>query len=110
MRALDHPTSCPCATSIPEGPAIVLAWMDGGTLERCFRRGPLAPARAVEIAASILSALGDAHRLGILHRDVKPSNVLFDEAGGARLSDFGSPHPATYRRRRLRASSGRSPT
>ena len=57
-------------------------------------RGPIAPARAVEIAASVLSALGDAHRLGILHRDVKATNVLFDSAGAARLSDFGTAHAA----------------
>jgi serine/threonine-protein kinase len=39
-----------------------------------------------------LRALGDAHRLGILHRDVKPANVLFDSAGAVRLSDFGAAH------------------
>jgi serine/threonine-protein kinase len=93
MRALDHPNVVPLRDVIAEGPAIVLAWMPGGTLERLLSTtGALAPARAVEIAASLLSALGDAHRLGILHRDVKPSNVLFDDAGGARLSDFGVAH------------------
>ncbi len=52
----------------------------------------MAPARAVEIVCALLAALGEAHRLGILHRDVKPSNVLFDEVGAARLSDFGAAH------------------
>src|SRR6202040_1575115 len=43
-------------------------------------------------ACAVLSALGEAHRLGVLHRDVKPANVLFDDAGVARLGDFGVAH------------------
>src|SRR6185437_15374648 len=74
------------------GPAIVLAWMPGGTLADRLRAGAVAPARAVEIACAVLAALGEAHRLGILHRDGKPSNVLFDDSGAARLSDFGAAH------------------
>jgi serine/threonine-protein kinase len=93
MRALDHPNIVPLRDVVPDGPALVLAWMNGGTLERLLSTtGRLAPERAVEIASSLLSALGDAHRLGILHRDVKPSNVLFDDVGGARLTDFGVAH------------------
>jgi serine/threonine-protein kinase len=93
MRALDHPNVVPLREFVPAGPAIVLAWMAGGTLERLLSTtGSLAPARAVEIAASVLAALAEAHRVGIVHRDVKPSNILFEEAGGARLSDFGVAH------------------
>ncbi len=93
MRALDHPNIVPLRDYVPEGPALVLAWMSGGTLERLLATaGRLPPARAVEIAAGVLLALAEAHRVGIVHRDVKPSNVLFDEAGGARLSDFGVAH------------------
>jgi eukaryotic-like serine/threonine-protein kinase len=93
MSALDHPNVVPLRDYLPEGPAIALAWMSGGTLERKLSEaGALAPARAVEIASALLSALGSAHRLGILHRDIKPANVLFDEAGGACLSDFGVAH------------------
>lgn len=93
MRALDHPNVVPLREFVPAGPAIVLAWMAGGTLERLLSNtGSLAPARAVEIAACVLAALAEAHRVGIVHRDVKPSNILFEEAGGARLSDFGVAH------------------
>jgi eukaryotic-like serine/threonine-protein kinase len=94
LRSLDHPAIVPIRDFYAQGPCVVLAWMEGGTLEQMLARGPIAPARAVEIAASILSALGDAHRLGILHRDVKATNVLFDSAGAARLSDFGTAHAA----------------
>ena len=91
LGTLDHPNVVPLRDFIPEGPAIVLAWMSGGTLETMMQ-SPLAPARSVEIAEAVLRALGEAHRLGVLHRDVKPANVLFDDAGVTRLSDFGVAH------------------
>ena len=91
LGAIDHPNVVPLRDFIPDGPAMVLAWMSGGTLETMMQ-SPLAPARSVEIAEAVLRALGEAHRLGVLHRDVKPANVLFDDAGVARLSDFGVAH------------------
>ncbi len=92
LGAIEHPNVVPLRDYIPEGPALVLAWMGGGTLEQRIAEGSTAPDRAVEIACSVLSALGEAHRLGILHRDIKPANVLFDDAGAARLGDFGVAH------------------
>ncbi|MDC3958627.1 protein kinase domain-containing protein [Polyangium jinanense] len=92
LERLRHPNVVPLHQYVPEGPAMVLAFMRGGSLADKMREGPMAPARAVEIACLLLSALGEAHRLGILHRDVKPANVLFDDAGTAMLSDFGAAH------------------
>jgi len=92
LGQLSHPNIVPLRDVLPHGPAIVLAWMPGGTLEARLTAGPLSPVGAAEIARSVLQALGEAHRLGVLHRDVKPANVLFDEAGGTRLSDFGVAH------------------
>jgi serine/threonine-protein kinase len=92
LGAIEHPNVVPLRDYIPEGPALVLAWMGGGTLEQRIADASTAPDRAVEIACSVLAALGEAHRLGILHRDIKPANVLFDDAGAARLGDFGVAH------------------
>lgn len=92
LAQLRHPNVVPLRAYIPEGPAMALAWMAGGSLADRMREDPMAPGRAVEIASSLLTALGEAHRLGILHRDVKPTNVLFDAVGTAHLSDFGAAH------------------
>ncbi len=92
LGTLDHPNIVPLRDYVAEGPALVLAWMSGGTLEQRIAKEPVTPARAVEIARAVLGALGEAHRLGIIHRDVKPANVLFDDAGVTRLGDFGVAH------------------
>jgi serine/threonine-protein kinase len=92
LGSIDHPNVVPLRDYYPEGPALVLAWMGGGTLETMIASRAIAPSRAIEIACAVLTALGEAHRLGVLHRDIKPANVLFDGAGAARLGDFGVAH------------------
>jgi eukaryotic-like serine/threonine-protein kinase len=69
---------------------IVMELVEGVTLENVIRdRGPLEPARALAITQGILSALGAAHSAGLVHRDVKPGNVMFDTEGAVKVADFG---------------------
>jgi serine/threonine protein kinase len=92
LSKLRHPTIVALIDFIADGPAMVLEWMPGGSLADLMKRDVFAPARAVEIASAALTALGQAHRVGVLHRDVKPSNVLFDDVGTPKLGDFGAAH------------------
>ena len=71
-------------------PALVMELVDGESLAaRLARDGPLPEREAAAIAADIADGLYHAHKRGIVHRDVKPGNVLLDRSGRARLADFG---------------------
>jgi eukaryotic-like serine/threonine-protein kinase len=73
-----------------EGPFIVMEFVGGETLTDFLRRrGPLDPAVAAGIAAQVARALDHAHERGVVHRDVKPGNILIDSSGTAKLADFG---------------------
>jgi len=71
-------------------PFIVLEYVHGETLKDVIRReGPLEIPQAIAYAIEIARALGAAHERQIVHRDVKPHNVLISEEGGAKITDFG---------------------
>jgi beta-lactam-binding protein with PASTA domain/predicted Ser/Thr protein kinase len=71
-------------------PYIVMEYVEGETLRDVLRReGPLDPQRAMSLAADICGALDFSHRNGIVHRDVKPGNVMITPQGSVKVMDFG---------------------
>ncbi|MFD8561707.1 serine/threonine-protein kinase [Streptosporangium canum] len=72
-------------------PWIVMELVDGRSLsEHVEEHGPLPMGRAVEVAAALLTAIGAAHREGVVHRDIKPANVMLAGTGKVLLTDFGT--------------------
>lgn len=73
-----------------EGDYIVLEWADGGSLkDRLNQVGRLPLAEVVDVAKKIGAAIGYAHQKGVVHRDIKPHNILLTEDGTPKLADFG---------------------
>ncbi|RII08032.1 Serine/threonine-protein kinase PrkC [Streptomyces sp. YIM 130001] len=71
-------------------PLIVMELVDGPSLDDVLRdQGTLAPREAAAIGAKVMDALAAAHRAGVLHRDVKPGNILLERSGRVVLTDFG---------------------
>jgi len=68
---------------------IAMEYVEGGDLKSRIARGVVPPAEALEILSKIASGLDLAHKSGIVHRDVKPGNILFRDASTPLLSDFG---------------------
>jgi eukaryotic-like serine/threonine-protein kinase len=68
---------------------LVLELLEGATVRHLLDAGPLAPERVAQIGAETTAALDYIHRRGIVHRDVKPSNLMLDDCGSVRLADFG---------------------
>jgi eukaryotic-like serine/threonine-protein kinase len=88
--------SHPCVVSVfDQGqdvgrPYIVMEYVEGHTLRDLIsREAPLTPLRALEVIEPILSALATAHEAGLVHRDVKPENVLISTRGQIKVADFG---------------------
>ncbi|MET9023017.1 Stk1 family PASTA domain-containing Ser/Thr kinase [Actinopolymorpha sp. NPDC004070] len=71
-------------------PYIVMEYVEGRTLRDILHEGrPILPERALEVVAEVLDALEYSHRAGIVHRDVKPANVMVTPAGDVKVMDFG---------------------
>jgi serine/threonine-protein kinase len=69
---------------------IAMEYLEGRSLKRVIQEeGPLAPERAVDLAIQILRAARFAHRRGVIHRDLKPHNVIVDDEDRAKVTDFG---------------------
>ncbi len=77
---------------------IAMELVGGESLKQRLQRGALAPADLLEVAQQIAEGLNEAHQLGVLHRDVKPGNVMVDARGRVKILDFGLAAPAETRR------------
>ncbi|AZM87164.1 MULTISPECIES: protein kinase domain-containing protein [Streptomyces] len=91
-RLRDHPhiITVHDVVEVDDAPWIVMQLVDGGSLADELRaNGPLTLRRTLDVAGALLSALGAAHEAGIMHRDVKPANVMLGGNGDVLLTDFG---------------------
>ena len=68
---------------------MAMEYFRGRTLRDVLKKGPLKPYAAMRIARDVASALGAVHQAGIVHRDIKPTNVMVDKTGSVRIADFG---------------------
>jgi tRNA A-37 threonylcarbamoyl transferase component Bud32 len=90
VSSLNHPHICTLHDVGREGDTdyLVMELVDGETLAQRLEKGALPPAEALKLGGQIADALDRAHRAGVVHRDLKPGNVMLTKSG-AKLMDFG---------------------
>lgn len=95
---LSHPNVVPLfdAGEENDAPFLVFEYVEGTVLSQLLREGRIAPRRAAAIAIELLAGLGYAHRQGVVHRDVKPGNIMLAADGTARVMDFGIARPSAH--------------
>jgi serine/threonine protein kinase/WD40 repeat protein/DNA-binding winged helix-turn-helix (wHTH) protein len=91
VARLEHPHVVPLYDywREPGGAYLVMRFLRGGSLADALTQDPLQVERVTRLVDQVGSALAAAHRQGVIHRDVKPSNILLDEEGNTYLADFG---------------------
>ncbi|MEP7290627.1 MAG: substrate-binding domain-containing protein [Chloroflexota bacterium] len=91
LTSLEHPHIVPIYHYgvVEQDSAYIAMRLMHGSLQDRLNDGPLPPERVVDIALQLIDGLNYAHKKGVIHHDIKPANILFDEAGSACLTDFG---------------------
>ncbi|MBU1425213.1 MAG: protein kinase [Gammaproteobacteria bacterium] len=91
VSKLQHANIVPLydAGEYQDGPYLVCAYVEGGTLAKMLKDGALSPVKSAEIACLILDALEYAHQQGVMHLDIKPGNIMIGRRGQPMLMDFG---------------------
>jgi WD40 repeat protein len=91
VASLEHPHIVPLYDywRDPDGAYLVMRWLRGGSVRASLQKGPWSLEQASRMLEQIGSALTLAHRHGVIHRDLKPDNILLDEEGNSYLADFG---------------------
>jgi serine/threonine protein kinase len=91
VARLEHPHITPLYDywRDPDGAYLVMRWLRGGSLPDALQQGPFDLRSSALLLDQIAGALSVAHRNQVIHRDIKPGNILLDEDGNAYLTDFG---------------------